>query len=486
MVSVVQPDSAQVGYGASNDEIFNELAKKVQVNLADGTTTEADVNWTEVAGYNTSILAEQKITATGTITLPEYVDGSGINTNITADVYVAGAERVKTPTASVDSGIYNNAVSVTLSTDTKGATIYYTTDGSEPATSVTETTQMYNGTPITMDGEVSTLNAIAVKENMQDSSTLSCTYYIHRHVDNNGDGKCDGINTGKVDENNNPILENCDTVLLGRSNDAEGTAASVSGRIVQDDGKGTIYVEVNGEDIVEKVDDKNDVEGTTDASSSEAEDTKKETEQNWKYTNDIYPTTNLKYSYTAEDGTTTPHGYIFAGWYKAEEKSTEDGDGNAKKETVMTAYDKMPTETAYAKFVDATVLSVKAQIRATTAADSESTDMRFLSTVDSLDYREVGFKFNIEGKTSEREHSTTKVYDKVYASLDGGITSQVKEPKDVFNNNVSSEFDVYTITDIPNSAFNTNINVTAYWITKDGTKVYGSSSDKMVSKMMFK
>lgn len=479
VVSVVQPDSAQVEYGASNDEIFNELAKKVQVNLADGTTTEADVNWTEVAGYNTSILAEQKITATGTITLPEYVDGSGINTNITADVYVAGAERVKTPTASVDSGIYNNAVSVTLSTDTEGATIYYTTDEIKTAT-------VYNGTPITMNGEISTLNAYAVKDGMQNSSTLSCTYYIHTHVDSNGDGKCDGINTGKVDENNNPILENCDTVLLGRSNDAEGTAASVPGRIVQDDGKGTIYVEVNGEDIVEKVDDKNDAEGTTDASSSEAGDTKKETEQNWKYSNDVYPTTKLTYDYKPEGSddsvATTPHNYIFAGWYKAEDKEVKDADGNTTAETVMTAYDKMPRETAYAKFVDATVLQSKAQITATTKLDSEKTNMRFLSTVDCLDYPEVGFKVEIEGKTTAYEYSSTKVYSTVYES--NGKVAVEKNPKDVFTNKLSIAFFSWSITNIPNEAFDKKFNATAYWITRDGTKVYGEQATRIVNNMI--
>lgn len=480
-VSVVQPDSAQVGYGASNDEIFNKLAKKVQVNLADGTTTEADVNWTEVAGYNTSILAEQKITATGTITLPEYVDGSGINTNITADVYVAGAERVKTPTASVDSGIYNNAVSVTLSTDTEGATIYYTTDGSEPATSVTERTQMYNGTPITMDGEVSTLNAIAVKENMQDSSTLSCTYYIHRHVDNNGDGKCDGINTGKVDENNNPILENCDTVLLGRSNDAEETAASVPGTIVQDDGKGTIYVKVNGEDIVEKVDDKNDVEGTTDASSSEAEDTKKETEQNWKYSNDVYPTTKLTYDYKPEGSddsvATTPHKYIFAGWYNAEDKEVKDADGNTTAETVMEVYDKMPTETAYAKFVDATVLSVKAQIKAGTTKTSEKTNMRFIATVDNLKYDEVGFEIAYGEK--KVLHASKTVNNKIYAADENKYYENT--PTSVCKNNISQYFMTFRINDIPNSSFDEEYKVRAYWITEDGTKVYGDYAIKKVN-----
>lgn len=480
-VSVVQPDSVQVGHGKTRDEILKKLAeKKVLVNLADGTTTEANVSWTIPDTYNASILTEQKITATGTISLPEYVDGAGINTTVTADVYVAGAERVKTPTASVDSGIYTGAVSVTLSTDTEDATIYYTTDGSDPATSETGTTQKYTGTPIPMTAEISTLNAIAVKGGMQDSSIASSTYYIHTHIDSNGDGKCDGIYTG-TDENGNRILETCDTVLLGRSNDAEGTAASVPGTIAQDDGKGTIYVKVNGEDIVEKVDDKNAAEETQDASSSESKDTKEETELNWKYSNDVYPTTKLTYAYkpegSDESATTTPHNYIFAGWYKSEDKEVKDADENTTTEKVMTAYDKMPTETAYAKFVDATVLSVKAQVLASTSNQSETTDMRVLTSIDGVDYQSMGFDIYYNNKVLS--YSSSKAYKKVYA-MDGKLAI-AKTPKEVFKNNLSKGFLAFRIMNIPNSMFDTELNVVPYWITKDGTKVTGVSAIKKVS-----
>ena len=50
---------------------------------------------------------------------------------------------------------------------------------------------------------------------------------------------------------------------------------------------------------------------------------------------------------------------------------------------------------AYAKFVDANLMNVKAQITAGTTADSSSTSIRFVTSVNDLMYQKVGFKINI-------------------------------------------------------------------------------------------
>ncbi len=482
-VSVAQPDSVQVGHGKTRDEILQKLAeKKVLVNLADGTTTEANVSWTIPDTYNASILTEQKITATGTISLPEYVDGAGINTTVTADVYVAGAERVKTPTASVDSGIYTDTFDVTLSTDTKDATIYYyITDGTDSTTAEGKAIP-YTGSPISIGEGTKTLTAYAVRDGMQASPILSCTYqvYVHTHVDTNNDGKCDGIFKGEYDSDNNKILEPCDTVFLGRSNDTANATDSVQGKIVQDDGKGTIYVKVDGKDIVEK-----DETATDDSTSSQAEnsgdsqeETKPDPTMNWKYSNDIYPTTKLQYAYKPEGSEeTTNHGYIFAGWYKFEDKEVKDADGNITTEKVMTAYDKMPTETAYAKFVDDTVLSVKAQVKAGTTAESEKTNMRFLTNIDTVKYQSIGFKVNYGNK--EKIYETSTVYRNVYEN--GETTIVASEPKKVFGNNISEYFIAYTVKNIPKTAFDMEFTVNPFWVTLDGTKVYGTRAVKKVN-----
>ena len=75
------------------------------------------------------------------------------------------------PTFSPESGTYTEAQSVTISCATNGASIYYTTNGTDPTTSSTK----YSG-PITIS-KTTTLKAIAFKNNVT-SSVASATYTI--------------------------------------------------------------------------------------------------------------------------------------------------------------------------------------------------------------------------------------------------------------------------------------------------------------------
>ena len=79
-------------------------------------------------------------------------------------------EKVAKPTFSVEAGVYTQTQRVELSTTTEGAIIYYTTDGTEPTV---------NSTPYTgaiSVGQTMTINAIAVKEGMDNSAVASATY----------------------------------------------------------------------------------------------------------------------------------------------------------------------------------------------------------------------------------------------------------------------------------------------------------------------
>ena len=81
-------------------------------------------------------------------------------------------ETVATPNLSPETGTYTEAVSVTISCATEGATIYYTLDGTNPTESSTE----YTGTiSIT---ETTTVKAIATKEGYLNSNIASATYTI--------------------------------------------------------------------------------------------------------------------------------------------------------------------------------------------------------------------------------------------------------------------------------------------------------------------
>ena len=167
-------------------------------------------------------------------------------------------------------------------------------------------------------------------------------------------------------------------------------------------------------------------------------------------------------NYKAKGTYPTRTGKIFAGWYTDEELTKPLG-ANVK------------TGTAYAKFVDANVLDVKAQIIADTTVQSKKTDIRFVSTVNDLSYREVGFVFDIEGRGKETR-ATRTVYERLYAVQ----TDQIDTILPSEFSNESSYFYAYTYYNVPNKNFETVFNVTPYWITLDGTTVYGEPVEKRI------
>ena len=81
-------------------------------------------------------------------------------------------KNVATPTFSIAAGTYDEVQSVELSCETDGATIYYTTDGTEPTDASTEYT-----TAISV-GETMTIKAIAYKNN-EASNVATATYTIN-------------------------------------------------------------------------------------------------------------------------------------------------------------------------------------------------------------------------------------------------------------------------------------------------------------------
>ena len=179
LTSITAPGAITVANGTA----FKDMNLPTQVNIVtEGNTVDkADVTWdTTGSSYDSSVLTEQVVTLNGTVTCPENIDANGValTTDITITVSAAGI--VGAPTPSVESGTYTENQKVALASSTEGATIYYTTDGSEPGrTSGTR----YTG-PITVPGTegqsiTTTLKAIAVKNGMQDSEVKTFTYTIN-------------------------------------------------------------------------------------------------------------------------------------------------------------------------------------------------------------------------------------------------------------------------------------------------------------------
>lgn len=147
--------------------------------------------------------------------------------------------------------------------------------------------------------------------------------------------------------------------------------------------------------------------------------------------------------------------YLFAGWYEDEgcKEYILDKTGLSGKK--------------YAKFVSPEVLSVKCQNLEGTTDTTEKTSMRVVTTVDSLFYKEVGFDIQI-GKATQSVQ-LKKVYKKIIANEDGVAFSY--EPN-IFSDS-SKYFSTVTLTNIPNKGFSKGIYLKPYWVTPDGTKVYG-------------
>ncbi len=111
---------------------------------------------------------------------------------------------------------------------------------------------------------------------------------------------------------------------------------------------------------------------------------------------------------------------------------------------------------------------------------SQSASIRFVTTVDSLDYQKVGFDIAVNGRTVSKETET--VYRKLIG-IDANGNSQEMSPDTEFSEK-SRYFATYPIYNIPRSAFSDTITVTPYWETLDGTKVSGTSKEYRVRDLI--
>ena len=89
-------------------------------------------------------------------------------------LYVEDLEDCAAPTFSPDGGTFTNSISVTITSDTEGATIYYTTDGTDPVVGGSSIT---NGGTVEL-AESCTLKAMAVMSGMDNSPVSEAAYTI--------------------------------------------------------------------------------------------------------------------------------------------------------------------------------------------------------------------------------------------------------------------------------------------------------------------
>ena len=90
----------------------------------------------------------------------------------TIPIVVNAMEQAAAPVFSVAGGVYDEAQTIELSTETEGASIYYTTDGSIPTTDSTRYEEAVRA------DSTMTIRAVAVKAGMRDSEISSASYII--------------------------------------------------------------------------------------------------------------------------------------------------------------------------------------------------------------------------------------------------------------------------------------------------------------------
>lgn len=216
LLSITAPAPITVANGTAYADM--NLPSQVEITTEDRAFTKLGVTWntdSPVSGsYDPSKMEEQKITLTGTVDCPDEIDFDTIERTIQIEVTISAAETVNAPTADVAAGTYHSNQTVTLASSTDGATIYYTTDGTEPSIGddgkPSGTTKKYSDA-ISVTGtqgltESTTIKAIAVKSGMYTSEMSEFVYTIeipHEHSFENAKWKHDGTKHWKECTNAN-------------------------------------------------------------------------------------------------------------------------------------------------------------------------------------------------------------------------------------------------------------------------------------------
>lgn len=168
-------------YGNGTMTIAAKSGNLTQIVITyDGNNKPTSDDVVNVGTYNKSTGTWTGEAASVVFTRPS---GSGHWRVKTITVTVSGGSTptCATPKFSPDGGVYTSTQNVTISTETDGATIYYTTDGSTP----TNESTVY-GSPISVSA-TATLKAIAVKDGSYDSSVATASYLVLGHAGTESD-----------------------------------------------------------------------------------------------------------------------------------------------------------------------------------------------------------------------------------------------------------------------------------------------------------
>jgi uncharacterized repeat protein (TIGR02543 family) len=157
-------------------------------------------------------------------------------------------------------------------------------------------------------------------------------------------------------------------------------------------------------------------------------------------------------------------GYAFGGWFKDE---TLENTWDFQNDTII------EDTTLYAKWTKTHITAPLAQLLKETNKDSSSTSMRFISTIESLDFLEAGFVISYSNSDPfiDQDECTTKSTSIAY--------KRIKAAGDfITSDDLGGEGYIVAVIldDIENKSFSKDIYVKPYVKSLDGTIHYGNMS----------
>ena len=173
-------------------------------------------------------------------------------------------------------------------------------------------------------------------------------------------------------------------------------------------------------------------------------------------------------------------GYVFGGWYVSEEGQRVPLKEADLKEKGVASYE----NSAYAKFVPAEVLSIKTQAALGNKEAGETSSLRILSTVDSLNYQQVGFEYRLGGNgVAQTGKNNIAAITKVYSAIKPSKNATAEDllyPDNEFVSGVSDYFIAADVSTIKSTSEEKIVYARPFWITMDGTEVMGLARNNRI------
>jgi hypothetical protein len=160
--------------------IKKDLPGSTVLTYTDGNTDVVNLTWEkDNNAYNADIKEQQTVNYNAKYntkynTLPDYVDENG-KTLVPYVATVSAKEKAKMPVASLKSGNYTSAQTLTL-TSSQGGTVWYTLDGTDPSDNENQNRMKYTA-QIAIDA-TQTVKACTVKDEYRTSDVATLNYTV--------------------------------------------------------------------------------------------------------------------------------------------------------------------------------------------------------------------------------------------------------------------------------------------------------------------